>query len=200
MKTLVKFLFVLIMMLGVSGLLMAQTRSGDRSKKTTGANSATPQSATDKKAAAEGEKSASTTPTKLEDNKSKDPLENMKFRNLGPAVGGGRVTSVVGIPGKPNVYYVGAAGGGVFMTQDGGLSWKAIFEKQPTASIGAIAGLLGAFAAARLLASLVWGMRATDPATLAASAAVLVCVAAAASIVPALRILRLNAADVLRQE
>jgi len=46
---------------------------------------------------------------------------------------------VVGIPGKPNVYYVGAAGGGVFMTQDGGLSWKAIFEKESTASIGAIA-------------------------------------------------------------
>jgi hypothetical protein len=43
-------------------------------------------------------------------------------------------------------------------------------------------------------------MRATDPATLAASAASLVAVAAAASITPALRILRLNAADVLRQE
>jgi photosystem II stability/assembly factor-like uncharacterized protein len=69
----------------------------------------------------------------------KDPLENMRFRNLGPAVGGGRVTTVVGIPGKPNVYYAGAGGGGVFLTQDGGLSWKAIFEKEPTASIGAIA-------------------------------------------------------------
>ncbi|HKD44170.1 MAG TPA: hypothetical protein VKD24_00820, partial [Candidatus Angelobacter sp.] len=63
----------------------------------------------------------------------------MKFRNLGPAVGGGRVTAVVGIPGRPNIYYVGTAGGGVFMTQDGGLSWKPIFEKESTASIGAIA-------------------------------------------------------------
>src|SRR6266403_6305459 len=78
-------------------------------------------------------------PQKTEDSKPKDPLENMKFRNLGPAVGGGRVTAVVGIPGKPNVYYVGAAGGGVFLTQDGGLSWKPIFEKESTASIGAIA-------------------------------------------------------------
>jgi len=77
--------------------------------------------------------------TKSADTKSKDPLENMKFRNLGPAVGGGRVTAVVGIPGKPNVYYAGAAGGGVWYTQDGGLSWKAIFEKESTASIGAIA-------------------------------------------------------------
>jgi len=139
MKTLFKIVFVLSMMLGVSGLLMAQTKSGDRSKKTTGATSAAPQASADKKPAAEGEKAASTTPTKLEDTKSKDPLENIKFRNLGPAVGGGRITSVVGIPGQPNVYYVGAAGGGVFMTQDGGLSWKAIFEKESTASIGAIA-------------------------------------------------------------
>src|SRR5215472_12765422 len=76
---------------------------------------------------------------KLDDNKSKDPLENMKFRNLGPAVGGGRVSVVVGVPGKPNVYYVGAGGGGVFMTQDGALSWRPIFEKESTSSIGAIA-------------------------------------------------------------
>src|SRR5258706_15267780 len=68
-----------------------------------------------------------------------DPLENIKFRNLGPAVGGGRVTSVVGVPGRPNLYYAGAAAGGVFKTMDGGMSWKAIFEKQPNASIGAIA-------------------------------------------------------------
>src|SRR5258708_26305993 len=72
-------------------------------------------------------------------NSNKDPLENMKFRNLGPAVGGGRVAAVVGIPGKPGIYYVGAAGGGVWMTQDGGLSWKAIFDKESTASISAIA-------------------------------------------------------------
>jgi len=139
MKTLSKTIMILALMLGVSSLLMAQAKSGDRAKKTTGANSTTSQAGADKKPAAESEKATSTTPTKLEDNKSKDPLENVKFRNLGPAVGGGRVTSVVGIPGKPNVYYVGAAGGGVFMTQDGGLSWKAIFEKESTASIGAIA-------------------------------------------------------------
>ncbi len=68
------------------------------------------------------------------------------------------------------------------------------------ASIGALGGLVGAFAAARLLASLVWGIRATDPPTLAASAVLLVGVAAVASVLPALRLLRLNAADVLRQE
>src|SRR6266545_4382946 len=73
------------------------------------------------------------------DNKPPDIIENMKFRNLGPAAGGGRVAAVSGIPGNANVYYVGAAAGGVWKTTDAGLTWKAIFEKQPTASIGAIA-------------------------------------------------------------
>src|ERR1041385_4426046 len=58
-----------------------------------------------------------------------DFLQNFKVRNLGPTVGGGRVSAVAGIPGDPNVYYVGAAGGGIFKTVDGGNSWKAIFEK-----------------------------------------------------------------------
>ncbi|MBZ5570213.1 MAG: hypothetical protein LAN64_20530 [Acidobacteriia bacterium] len=71
--------------------------------------------------------------------KTPDIMENWKFRNLGPAAGGGRVAAVAGIPGNANVYYVGAAAGGVWKTTDAGLTWKAIFEKQPTASIGAIA-------------------------------------------------------------
>jgi photosystem II stability/assembly factor-like uncharacterized protein len=68
-----------------------------------------------------------------------DSLNNLTFRHLGPAVAGGRVTAVVGIAGDPNTYYVGAAAGGVWKTTDGGNSWDAIFEDQPTASIGAIA-------------------------------------------------------------
>ena len=68
-----------------------------------------------------------------------DSLNNFKFRNLGPAVAGGRVTAVVGIPGQPNIYYVGAGAGGVWKTTDGGNSWDPVFKDQPTASIGAIA-------------------------------------------------------------
>ena len=68
-----------------------------------------------------------------------DVFHNLRFRNLGPATAGGRVTSVVGVPGNPNLYYAGAAAGGVFKTINGGITWKAIFEHETTASVGAIA-------------------------------------------------------------
>ncbi|HUY84195.1 MAG TPA: hypothetical protein VMU86_06445, partial [Steroidobacteraceae bacterium] len=71
--------------------------------------------------------------------KTKDVFAHLKFRDLGPAIAGGRVTAVAGIPGDPRVYYVGAAGGGVFKTTDGGLTWKAIFKHEATSSIGAVA-------------------------------------------------------------
>jgi photosystem II stability/assembly factor-like uncharacterized protein len=71
--------------------------------------------------------------------KTPDPFAHLKFRNLGPTVAGGRVSAVAGIPGDPNVYYVAGAAGGVFKSVDGGRSWKAVFEHEGTASIGAIA-------------------------------------------------------------
>src|SRR6266699_5288100 len=68
-----------------------------------------------------------------------DSLNNLKFRNLGPSVAGGRVAAVVGVPGDRNLYYVGPAAGGVWKTIDGGDSWEAVFKDQPTSSIGAVA-------------------------------------------------------------
>ena len=65
------------------------------------------------------------------------PFSNLHVRNLGPAVSGGRVTTVTGLPGQPGIYYVGAAGGGLWKTTDDGMHWDAIFKK--AASIGAVA-------------------------------------------------------------
>src|SRR2546430_15770452 len=67
-----------------------------------------------------------------------DSLNNVKFRNLGPSVGGGRVAAVVGVPGDRNTYYVGAAAGGVWKTTDGGDSWESVVKDQPTAPLGAL--------------------------------------------------------------
>ncbi|MGH8295306.1 MAG: WD40/YVTN/BNR-like repeat-containing protein [Steroidobacteraceae bacterium] len=82
---------------------------------------------------------AGTAGTQAPAEKPKDVFAHLKFRNLGPAIGGGRVAAVAGIPGDPQVYYVGSAGGGVFKTTDGGLDWKPIFKHEATSSIGAIA-------------------------------------------------------------
>ncbi len=63
----------------------------------------------------------------------------LHFRNIGPAIAGGRVTSVVGIPGNPNVYYVGTAGGGVWKSTNRGSSWSQLLAHADTASVGAVA-------------------------------------------------------------
>ncbi len=69
----------------------------------------------------------------------KGPFDQLHFRDLGPAIAGGRVTAVAGIPGHPLTYYVGAAAGGVWKTSDGGEHWKPIFNHEASASIGALA-------------------------------------------------------------
>src|SRR5437588_7020789 len=62
----------------------------------------------------------------------------LRFRFVGPRVGN-RIASVAGVPGDPNIYYAGAASGGVWKSADGGNNWEPIFDKQPAAAIGAIA-------------------------------------------------------------
>lgn len=68
---------------------------------------------------------------------SPDMYAALRYRHIGPV--GNRVTSVYGIPGDPNTYYVGAASGGVWKTTDGGVNWEPIFDKQPAQSVGHLA-------------------------------------------------------------
>ncbi len=64
--------------------------------------------------------------------------KHLKYRSIGPAAGG-RVSRSCGVPGDPSTYYIGAASGGVWKTTDAGITWKPIFDDQPTSSIGAVA-------------------------------------------------------------
>ncbi len=73
------------------------------------------------------------------DSESEGPLADLEYRNVGPVNMSGRVADVEGIPGDPRVVYVGSASGGVWKTDDGGLTFRPIFDDQPIASIGDLA-------------------------------------------------------------
>ncbi len=62
----------------------------------------------------------------------------LKWRNIGP-FRGGRSAAVTGVPNKPNLYYMGTTGGGIWKTEDGGSTWKNISDGFFGGSIGAIA-------------------------------------------------------------
>src|SRR5436309_7428849 len=66
-------------------------------------------------------------------------LANLKWRSIGPANMGGRVTDIVGIPGDPYTFYVAGADGGIFKTANGGTTFEALFQDQEVLSIGAVA-------------------------------------------------------------
>jgi len=68
-----------------------------------------------------------------------DPLSQLRFRNVGPQVSGGRLGAVAGTDADSSLYYAGAAGGGVWKTTNAGQSWLPVFDKQDVQSIGAIA-------------------------------------------------------------
>ena len=67
------------------------------------------------------------------------PFAGLSYRQIGPAISGGRSSAVAGSNRDPALYYAGGAGGGVFKSTDGGASWVPVFDKQPVAPIGAIA-------------------------------------------------------------
>ena len=70
--------------------------------------------------------------------KKDDPLKELKYRLVGP-FRGGRSGAVEGVADKPNVYYFGSAGGGVWKTVDGGVNWANVSDGYfKMGSVGAI--------------------------------------------------------------
>lgn len=61
----------------------------------------------------------------------------LQWREVGP-FRGGWATMAAGDPGKPDTFYIGTAGGGVWKTTDAGRTWQPTFDTMPAASIGAI--------------------------------------------------------------
>src|SRR5439155_9955964 len=63
----------------------------------------------------------------------------LHWRPIGPARFGGRVTDIAAVEGRPAVFYVATASGGLWKTQDLGTTWDSIFDTVGCASIGDVA-------------------------------------------------------------
>jgi len=65
--------------------------------------------------------------------------QGMQWRNIGP-FRGGRSDAVAGVPQNPQLYYFGGVGGGLWKTENAGITWTNITDGQlKTSSVGAIA-------------------------------------------------------------
>ena len=65
-------------------------------------------------------------------------LEGFKFRSIGPAVTSGRIGDLVVNPKNKSQWYIAAASGGVWKTDNAGTSFIPVFDAQGSFSIGCI--------------------------------------------------------------
>lgn len=68
-----------------------------------------------------------------------DKLKHLDFREIGPAVMGGRIDDFAVVPDNPNIVFVGVASGGVWKTINNGTTWEPVFDKEAVSTIGDIA-------------------------------------------------------------
>src|ERR1700734_2044410 len=63
----------------------------------------------------------------------------LQWRSIGPQRGGRSITSA-GSASRPNEYYFGATGGGLWKTTDGGTTWRPVTDGQiHSSAVGAVA-------------------------------------------------------------
>ncbi len=65
-------------------------------------------------------------------------LRSLTWRSIGPANMGGRIAEIALVPGTHTVF-VATGTGGLFKTDNGGTTWRPVFDDQPVASIGSVA-------------------------------------------------------------
>ena len=69
---------------------------------------------------------------------SQQHYQDLSYRQIGP-FRASRTVGAVGIPDRPNVFFVGVNNGGVWKTDDYGRTWRPIFDDQATGSVGDVA-------------------------------------------------------------
>lgn len=76
-------------------------------------------------------------PAAAQDN-DKHPLAGMPLRNIGPALVGGRVADFAFYPDQPQVFFVALASGGLWKTENNGITWKPLFDNEASFALGVV--------------------------------------------------------------
>lgn len=92
-----------------------------------------------------GQKSASTPEERLKafdlhlKMKDNSIFKTLAWREIGPYYLGGRIDDIEGYENNPYKFYVAAASGGLWVTENNGTTWKSIFDNESSITIGDIA-------------------------------------------------------------
>ncbi|MGH7668556.1 MAG: VPS10 domain-containing protein [Gemmatimonadaceae bacterium] len=65
-------------------------------------------------------------------------LAGLGLRSIGPAMISGRITDIAVNPRDESQWYVGAASGGLWKTDNAGTTWTPVFDHEPVYSIGVV--------------------------------------------------------------
>jgi len=66
------------------------------------------------------------------------PLAGIPLRNIGPALTSGRVSDFAFLEGQPQVFYVSMASGNLWKTENNGITWTPLFEREGSFAIGVV--------------------------------------------------------------
>lgn len=66
-------------------------------------------------------------------------MRGLAFREIGPAIMGGRVDDISVVESDPKIVYVGLASGGVWKTINAGTTWEPVFDDEAVSTVGAVA-------------------------------------------------------------
>jgi photosystem II stability/assembly factor-like uncharacterized protein len=67
-----------------------------------------------------------------------EAIAGLGLRSIGPAFMGGRVVDIAIHPSEPSTWLVAVGSGGVWKTTNAGITWRPIFDDQPSYSIGCV--------------------------------------------------------------
>ena len=67
-----------------------------------------------------------------------ETLSGLEFRSIGPALTSGRIADIAINPHNRHIWYVAVGSGGVWKTENGGVTWESIFDSEGSYSIGVV--------------------------------------------------------------